>query len=153
MPFLIKYGFPLNIDQNKEILTDKVNHKSATMFKESLSTEIDHEAILGPFQEPVFPLHISPFLTRDKSSSDKRRVIVDLSWLLGNSVNDAVKSESYLGTDFVLTLPTIDHIFCQKWMSAVHSNIITYTNRSQRFTVFRTLLGQLLSRKELGIWI
>ena len=84
------------------------------MFKDHvnyyLETEIDHKAILDPFQGPPFPLHTSPFLTREKSNSDKRRVIVDLSRSLGNSVNDAVKSESYLGTDFVLTLPTIDHI-------------------------------------------
>ena len=35
---------------------------------------------------------------------------MDLSWPLKNSVNDAVNSDSYLGTPFLLTLPTIDHI-------------------------------------------
>ena len=68
LPFLIKYGFPLDIDVNKNILTDQVNHKSAIMFKDHiehyLKTEIDHEAILGPFQEPPFELHTSPFLTK-----------------------------------------------------------------------------------------
>ena len=65
---------------------------------------------MGPFDIPPFKLHTSPFLTRDKSSSDKRRVIVDLSWPLENSVNDAVRSDSYLDTTFLLTLPTIDHV-------------------------------------------
>ena len=111
LPLLVKFGFPLDIDSSKVIETDQINHKSALMFKEHVNhyieTEKKHKAILGPFDIPPFKLHTSPFLTRDKSSSDKRRVIVDLSWPLENSVNDAVDSESYLGTPFLLTLPTI----------------------------------------------
>ena len=55
-------------------------------------------------------LHISPFMTREKADSDKRRVIIDLSFPFGHSVNDGVTSEVYLGTPFLLTLPTIDDI-------------------------------------------
>ena len=55
-------------------------------------------------------LNTSPFLTRDKSSSDKKRVIVDLSWPIGNSVNNAVSSDKYQDVEFLLTLPTIDHV-------------------------------------------
>ena len=67
--------------------------------------------MLGPFSDPpIENLHISPFMTRDKSSSTNRRVIIDLSWPLGNSVNSGVESDSYLGTDFILTYPSVDNI-------------------------------------------
>ena len=49
-------------------------------------------------------------MTREKADSDKRRVIIDLSFPSGHSVNDGVTPEIYLGTPFLLTLPTIDDI-------------------------------------------
>ena len=67
--------------------------------------------MLGPFTDPLIEnLHISPFMTRDKSSSTNRRVIINLSWPLGHSVKSGVGSDSYLGTDFVLIYPSVDNI-------------------------------------------
>ena len=67
--------------------------------------------MLGPLRDPpIDSLHISPFMTRDKSSSDNRRVIIDLSWPKGQSVNSGVDSDRYLDVDFVLTYPSIDNI-------------------------------------------
>ena len=84
------------------------------MFKDHvdhyIKTEKEHGAILGPFKDPPFPLHTSPFLTREKSNSTNRRVIVDLSWPLGKAVHDAVHPDKYLELVFLLTLPTIDDI-------------------------------------------
>ena len=62
----------------------KINHKSALQYSSHvdvyLNEEMDHGAMLGPFKQPsIDDLHISPFMTRDKSSSDKRTVIIDLS--------------------------------------------------------------------------
>ena len=48
-------------------------------------------------------------MAREKPNSLHRRVIVDLSLPKGESVNTGVK-DSYWGTDFVLSLPTIAHI-------------------------------------------
>ena len=46
-----------------------------------LKEEVEHGAIAGSFTEPpITNLHVSPFMTRDKSSSEHRRVIIDLSW-------------------------------------------------------------------------
>ena len=59
---------------------------------------------------PINNLHVSPFMTWDKSSSVNRRVIIDLSWPLGHSVNLGVGSDCYLGTEFILTYPSIDNI-------------------------------------------
>ena len=49
-------------------------------------------------------------MTRDKSTSEHRRVIIDLSWPIGQSVNSGVSSDKYLDTEFVLTYPSIDNI-------------------------------------------
>ena len=76
-----------------------------------LQEELDNKAMLGPFKTPsINNLHVSPFMTRDKSSSINRRVIIDLSWPLGHSVNSGVGGDCYLGTEFVLTYPSIDNI-------------------------------------------
>ena len=65
---------------------------------------------MGPFEgRPCTGGHISPFLTRE-SPTQKIKVILDLSWPLGESVNGGIDRHSYIGTDFTLSLPTIDHI-------------------------------------------
>ena len=47
-------------------------------------------------------------MTRYKPNSDQRRVIVDLSWPHGNSVNSGIGKNFYLGLHF--TFPTVDDI-------------------------------------------
>ena len=49
-------------------------------------------------------------MTRDKSSSEHRRVIIDLSWPLAQSVKSGVSSDKYLNTEFVLTYSSIHNI-------------------------------------------
>ena len=49
-------------------------------------------------------------MTRPKPSSDHRRVIIDLSFPKGQSVNQGVSSDQYLNTAFILSLPTIDNV-------------------------------------------
>ena len=79
--------------------------------KDFLNTEISHKAIVGPYTAtPLSQLQCSPMLTRPKATTNKRRIIVDLSWPRGLSVNDCVSSSLYLGTEFVLKFPTIDDI-------------------------------------------
>ena len=112
---LLRYGFPLDFDYASPLKSVHQNHSSATDHTEDvkayLTEEKDFGAMLGPFQEPpIGNLHISPFLTRDKPGGAHRRVIVDLSFPHGYSVNAGVQSDTYLGTPFLLTLPTIDNI-------------------------------------------
>ena len=76
----------------------KINHKSALKYQEyvspSLKEEIENNAILGPFTEPpIDNLHTSSFMTREQSSSVNRRVIIDLSWPIGNSVNSCASGD------------------------------------------------------------
>ena len=49
-------------------------------------------------------------MTREKSSTTKRRTIVDLSWPHNFSVNAGVSKNKYLGNYFELRYPSIDNI-------------------------------------------
>ena len=112
---LIKYGFPLDFNRGCSLVSDHINHKSALQYPNDidnyLSEEISHKAIIGPYTvNPIQGCHVSPFMSREKSGSTNRRVIIDLSWPRDNSVNSGIDKDSYLGTEFNLTFPTIDHI-------------------------------------------
>ena len=113
--FLIRYGFPLDFNRDSPLYSDNRNHNSAVEFPNDVRAYLEEErefgAILRPFKKcPIKNCHFSPFMTRHKPNSDNRRVIIDLSWPLENSVNDGIDKNSYLGTDFSLTFPSIDHI-------------------------------------------
>ena len=49
-------------------------------------------------------------MTRAKLNSDRRRVMVDLSWSLGASVNAGIDKNAYLDGPFALIFPTVDDI-------------------------------------------
>ena len=111
---LLQYGFPLDFDRSKPLNATYQNHSSAIKFPEHInkyiSTEIEYGAILGPFTEYPFPCHVSPFLTREKPHSENSRVILDLSFPVGQSVNDGVSKDKYLDTYFELNYPSVDTI-------------------------------------------
>ena len=111
---LIQYGFPLDFDRKRALQSTYTNHASALKYSDHVSayiqTEMQYGAIYGPFAQPPFTCHVSPFLTRDKPNSGKRRVILDLSFPPGLSVNDGVPKDRYLGSYFDLKYPSIDHI-------------------------------------------
>ena len=115
LPLLIRYGFPLDFNPASPLHHEEINHASANLFVQDVAHYLQEEtsftAILGPFDSPpIKNMHISPFMTRPKPSSDHRRVIIDLSYPKGQSVNQGVSSEQYLNTAFILSLPTIDNI-------------------------------------------
>ena len=115
LPLLIRFGFPLDFDRNSILESHSDNHTSAKNYPQDVQTyleeEIQYNAILGPFDNPPLDdLHTSPFMTREKSNSTNRRVIIDLSFPQGRSVNVGSAKDIYLGTPFALKLPTIDHI-------------------------------------------
>ena len=66
--------------------------------------------MLGPFDQKPIPLHISPFMIREKPDSEVRRTILDLSWPKNFSVNAGVIKDIYLGSSFVLNYPSVDDI-------------------------------------------
>ena len=112
---LVKYRFPLDFNRNTLLKCVKINHKSALLYPNDIEAYLNEErqygTILGPFENfPIDQCHPSPFMTREKPNAVHRRVIIDLPWPKGASVNSGTDKNSYLGTDFVLTFPTVDHI-------------------------------------------
>ena len=90
------------------------SHASALQFPEHVSMyledELGHKAIYGPFKHKPFGdlTHISPFITRYKPNSSKRRVIIDLSWPENASVNCFTSGTEYVDTAYKLYYPSID---------------------------------------------
>ena len=74
-----------------------------------LNEEITYGAICGPFTQLPFPCRVSPFL-----NSMNRMVILDLSFPPGQSVNDGVPKDKYLGSYFELKYPSISNAILYK---------------------------------------
>ena len=112
---LIEFGFPVDFNRNCPLIHETENHKSATEFPNDIEAyiaeELQYDALIGPFEShPIASGHCSPFMSREKPNSDRRRIIIDLSWPLGASVNAGIDKTSYLGIPFSLTFPTVDDI-------------------------------------------
>ena len=90
------------------------NHKGATEFPAALQQYIKKEkskgAVMGPFTRIPFPskIGISSLSTRPKKESEERRAILDLSFPIGNAVNDGITKDIYLGFQAKLTFPKVD---------------------------------------------
>ena len=68
-----------------------------------INTELSHNAMLGHFQSPPF----IPMMTRPKKNSTKKRIIIDLSFPHGKSVNTGIVKGYYLGLPFNFSLPSV----------------------------------------------
>lgn len=113
---LLKFGFPSNFSGNFTGSHKVSNHRGATDFPDSISTYLCHEkakgAVIGPFSENPFtcPHRVNPLNTCPKRDTDERRVIVDLSFPPGDSVNLGIPKDTYLGDPAKFSLPTVDTI-------------------------------------------
>ena len=111
----IKLGFPLSLTTTDSLSnTEVTNHFSANQYPDAVQDYLDKEiqlgSILGPVDKVEFDeFHCSPLLTRPKEGN-KRRIILDLSYPKGNSVNDTVNRSYFDGYPFLLKFPTIDDI-------------------------------------------
>ena len=77
-----------------------------------MSSERAHHAVIGPFSHNPFscPVAVSPLNSVPKPDTTERRIILDLSWPVGSSVNDGIGSGLYLAQEFALVYPTVDLI-------------------------------------------
>ena len=112
---LLMFGFPLDFNRASPLRWEGENHKSAIDYPEDIEAYLAEEksfnAIVDPFKDHPCPNgHISSFMSREKPEANTRCVIIDLSWPLGQSVNSGIDKTSYLGTDFSIVLPIVDHI-------------------------------------------
>lgn len=111
----LAYGWPMNYTRPYGPCPAWDNHASAREHPEHvnqyLATEIQCGAMLGPFNNSPFhpPCQISPLMTREKRGDpNKRRIILDLSWPPGMSVNCGIPKDVYLNQPFKLSLPSVD---------------------------------------------
>ena len=111
----IKFGYPLSLEKAHELSNKTViNHYSATQYPSQVQEYLDKEKALGALLGPVNNIehdhyHCSPLLTRPKDV-DKRRVILNLSYPYGQSVNSHVNKEKFDSSTFSLKFPNIDNI-------------------------------------------
>ena len=75
-----------------------------------LQKESSNKAIIGPFRENPFKsgIKISPLNSIPKKETSERRVIMDLSFPKGASLNDYVSKDEYLGEKIELVYPKVD---------------------------------------------
>ena len=109
----LEFGWPIGIDREAALLSYHKNHPSADTHPRDvghyIATELGHGALLGPFAgPPAIGCHYSPLMTRLKRGSLFRRVIIDLSWPKGFSVNDGISRTEYIDGPLTISLPTPD---------------------------------------------
>ena len=75
-----------------------------------LKKKIETGAAIGPFDESPFgkDTFLSPLNSVPKKQSEERRLILDLSFPQGNSINDGTDKDIYLGRYEKLVLPSVD---------------------------------------------
>ena len=109
----LRYGWPGSYTAPTPPTPSPRNHPSALAFAshvdDFLQKEVALGAMLGPFVSPPFEgwFQTSPLMTVAKKGSDKRRIIVDLSFPIGNSVNDGVLKNHFQGNPCSFKLPTV----------------------------------------------
>lgn len=109
----LEFGWPLGYKAEGPPESVATNHPSAKAHMphvtKFIQEELNHDALLGPFEEPPFKpwVRISPLMTRSKKDSLDRRIIVDLSFPPGLSVNDGIDPKDHFGNDITYSLPSI----------------------------------------------
>ena len=114
----LKYGWPVNRDKEaRDPTISMINHKGALNYSSYIDAYIQKEMKLGrmagpyknlPYLGTTSRIGVSPLNSVPKREVDERRVIIDFSWPLDNSVNSAIDKDNYMGTPIVLTYPTVD---------------------------------------------
>ena len=95
----LRNGFPISQYETTGLTSIPNNWLGANLNFNSVQqyfrVELENRAVLGPFARNPFDhdTFYSPINTRDKKDSSKKRIIVDISFPKGNSVNDRIKDE------------------------------------------------------------
>ena len=114
----LRFGWPSSYTAPVPPRLTHTNHQSAISYKQEVdrfvAKEVEKGAMLGPFPEPPFVewTQTSPLLMVPKKDSDRRRVVIDLSFPEGHSVNTGIAKNIFQGVPFSYSLPTV-HNFAQ----------------------------------------
>jgi hypothetical protein len=112
----LEFGWPISYTNSSLPGSMPRNHGGAKLYPHHvdrfIATEIGHHATIGPFTSNPFefPITVSPLNTAPKNSPNSRRIIVDLSYPGGHSVNDGIPTGWYIDEPFTLTYPTVDSL-------------------------------------------
>ena len=112
----LRYGFPISQYKTTGLTSIPNNWPGAnsnfTSIQQYFRVELENKAVLGPFTRNLFDhdAFYLPINTREKKDSSKKRIIVDMSFPKGNSVNDRIKKDEYLDEKINLKYPTIDNL-------------------------------------------
>ncbi|XP_077999222.1 uncharacterized protein LOC144452084 [Glandiceps talaboti] len=110
----LEFGWPVNYTSPYLPKTTNRNHASSLNFAEHIDKFICKEVTLGatagPFSDnPLkLPIATSPLSSVPKKGKDERRMVMDLSFPHGTSVNDGIPHDTFLGQPSHLTYPNID---------------------------------------------
>ena len=112
----LTYGWPIYFTGSEPSTCQNLikNHKGATEFENQIDAyikrEIETGSTLGPFDSNPLTgkLFTSSLNSVDKKGSGERRVILDLSFPPGQSINDGIPQGEYLGQSIELSYPTVD---------------------------------------------
>ena len=108
------YGWPINYQSDVLVSSSFHNHPSVVKNSSYLSTyiakELSYQSVFGPFRCNPFNTDcvIYLLLCVPERDSVELRVVHDLSFPEGLSVNDGISSDHYLEQFFKLHLPGID---------------------------------------------
>lgn len=112
----LEFGWPISYTSDRIPTSTMVNHQSAEEYPRQIEAFLEKEhrlgAMLGPFQEPPFSpwTQISPLMTRPKKDPGARRIILDLSFPTGASVNSGIQKNTFEGELVQYTLPAISDL-------------------------------------------
>ena len=118
----LEFGWPVGYTSSTLSVQTAHNHGSARSNPTVIDDFLSHECELGTTCGPFFTnplsvdISISP-LQIVYSRTGKPRIVVDLSYPPGHSVNCGILRDTYLGEPFSLCLPGLDallDIICQK---------------------------------------
>jgi len=108
----LEFGWPIGFDSLYLPVSSRRNHNSANTYSAAVDQYVNKEVTLGatqgPFRLPPFgnDFVASPLQTVPKGDEGDRRVVVDLSFPPGSSVNDGIPAKQYLGHPLHFTLPS-----------------------------------------------
>ena len=111
----LRYGFPVSWQENTvQLIPATTNHMGAMLFPQCIDAYFEKEiqlgATMGLFTIPPFlnRIGISPLSSHPKRETVQRRIILDLSFPFGNSVNDGIDKDYYCGQKVKLVYPSVD---------------------------------------------
>ena len=117
----LQFGWPIGYTRNIPPVATSVNHKGANEHSDQvdkyLEKELSYQSVIGPIDlknNPfTVPIVTSPLQSVAKRDSSERRIVVDLSFPPGSSINDGIPREFYLGKPMSISYPSTDDLVSQ----------------------------------------